>query len=32
LAQGELTITQMSDETLVKEAVNALNKGKKVKN
>ena len=29
LAQGELTITQMSDETLVKEAVDALNKQKK---
>jgi hypothetical protein len=29
LAQGELTITQMSDETLVKEAVNALNKHQK---
>ena len=26
LAQGELTITQMSDETLVKEAVDDLNK------
>ena len=29
LAQGEITITQMSDETLVKEAVDALNKHKK---
>jgi len=29
LAQGEITITQMADETLVKEAVAALNKHKK---
>lgn len=29
LAQGELTITQMADETLVKEAVDALNKHQK---
>ncbi len=30
LAQGELTITQMADEGLVKEdTVNAINKGKK---
>jgi len=29
LAQGEITITQMGDETLVKEAVDALNQKKK---
>ena len=29
LAQGEITITQMADETLVKQATDALNKNKK---